>query len=470
MKLRCPLLLLLRWRGAGNRQRNLIILGKYGINSFSCTFIIGAYLRQWPSAHEFSAKLGGIIFNTAGIIGKAQQTNAAFGAGYKNRSQKSAGIAKPQMHPAAAPAKIAGRCRVKADKQIMRPTAAGKPGIPRRRQYSIPGGKPLLDFRQSQSRRKLPRRHANPLLKPALKETRRQVCRPRRIIERGGFAILQPLHCRRHLPIIIAAVCHNGNCRTIYAANAIRILLQCFFMPKTAAVFLAAFALCAIAAATFANSHNILRIAATTSLDNSGLLASLIPLFEKECQCRVRVIVAGTGKALKLGERGDVDMLLVHAPETEKQYIKNKHGIGRQTIMHNTFILAGPPNDPAAAANAPSIGAAMQIIAQKRALFVSRGDDSGTHKKEMHLWQNKTPGGKWYIAAGAGMGRALLMADEKRAYILSDSATFATLRDKTDLRIIATNNPPLKNEYSTIIINPARHPHINIKLARRFGK
>ena len=88
----------------------------------------------------------------------------------------------------------------------------------------------------------------------------------------------------------------------------------------------------------------------------------------------------------------------------------------------------------------------------------------------MHLWQNKTPGGKWYIAAGAGMGRALLMADEKRAYILSDSATFATLRDKTDLRIIATNNPPLKNEYSTIIINPARHPHINIKLARRFGK
>ena len=244
---------------------------------------------------------------------------------------------------------------------------------------------------------------------------------------------------------------------------------------KTAAKIIVIIVTAMITAGVFitaADKENTLRIAATTSVHNAGLLETLVPTFEAECECRVHVIVAGSGKALKLGEHGDVDMLLVHAPESERQYVKEGHGIGRKTIMHNAFVLAGPPNDPAAAANANTIAEAMKVIATKNASFVSRGDDSGTHKKEMHLWQqNKTTNtnGKWRIQAGAGMGRALLMADQLRAYILTDSATFAALRDKTNLRIIKADTPPLKNEYSIIIVNPARHPQTNESLARRFG-
>ncbi|MGI9337503.1 MAG: substrate-binding domain-containing protein [Gammaproteobacteria bacterium] len=248
-----------------------------------------------------------------------------------------------------------------------------------------------------------------------------------------------------------------------------RMIIKTAAKTIAAAVMIAAIAF----AVFFAADNNTLRIAATTSVHNAGLLESLIPAFEKECECRVHVVVAGTGKALKLGEQGDVDMLLVHAPESEEQYVKDGHGIGRQTIMHNAFVLAGPPNDPAAVKQAGGIAEAMKIIATKRAPFISRGDDSGTHKKEMQLWRQSQAAdinGKWRIRAGAGMGRALLMADQLRAYILSDSATFAALRDKTDLRIITTDNPPLKNEYSIIIINPARHPQTNTALARRFGK
>lgn len=252
-----------------------------------------------------------------------------------------------------------------------------------------------------------------------------------------------------------------------------------YFMPpritkaaaKAAAAMMAVAAAVAIVIAPAAND-NTLRIAATTSVHNAGLTDALVPVFEAECQCRVHVVVAGSGKALKLGEHGDVDMLLVHAPESERQYVKDGHGIGRQTIMHNAFVLAGPPDDPANAAAANTIAEAMKVIANKGAPFISRGDDSGTHKKEMQLWrqnQAENINNKWRIQSGAGMGKALLMADEKRAYILTDSATFAALRGKTDLHIIKKDNPPLRNEYSIIIINPARHPQTNTPLARRFA-
>lgn len=243
-------------------------------------------------------------------------------------------------------------------------------------------------------------------------------------------------------------------------------------MPARAAVV--AFAFVAAAVAPPAAAQNELRLAATTSVDNSGLLDVIRPAFEQECRCRLRVIVSGTGKALKLGESGDVDLLLVHAPDDEKQYIKDGHGVGRQLVMYNAFVLAGPPSDPAAIAKTKTIAGAMRVIANKRAVFVSRGDDSGTHKKEMQLWaQNKTSANKlaqkWRVSAGAGMARALLMADELRGYILTDTATFAALRGKVELRILAADKPPLKNEYSIIRVNPARHAQTRGKLARKFA-
>ncbi len=233
-----------------------------------------------------------------------------------------------------------------------------------------------------------------------------------------------------------------------------------------AAVFVSAFA---------AAGGGDLRLAATTSADNSGLLAHILPEFEKECGCRVRVVVGGSGKALKLGESGDVDLLFVHAPEEEKKFVREGYGVGRKPVMHNAFVLVGPPEDPAAAAQAESVAGAMLRVKESGAVFVSRGDDSGTHKKEAELWQSAGENagefsGEWYVSAGAGMARALLMADQLRGYALADDSTFAVMRDKTALRVLAKNSPPLKNQYSIILINPARHPQTRAELARRFAR
>jgi len=206
-----------------------------------------------------------------------------------------------------------------------------------------------------------------------------------------------------------------------------------------------------------------IRMATTTSTDNSGLLEAILPPFEKMCGVTVDVIAVGTGKAIKLGETGNVDLILVHAPEAEKQFISEGYGVNRRQVMHNDFVLLGPESDPAKIKGEKKSARAFQKIAQAGAPFISRGDDSGTHKKEKKIWKEAgvEPHGAWYLEAGQGMGTVLQMAHEKGAYTLSDRGTFLAYRSKIDLTIISEGDPVLYNPYGAIAVNPARHPHVN---------
>ena len=225
---------------------------------------------------------------------------------------------------------------------------------------------------------------------------------------------------------------------------------------------------CALASAPAADSA--LRLAVTTSTENSGLLDYLLPDFERQCHCAVRVIPVGSGKALALGRNGDIDVLLTHAPADEKQFIADGFGVDRRDVMRNDFVFVGPPTDPADLRAATNIDEVMNKLARGTKSFISRGDDSGTHKKELLLWQSAdiSPIGDWYIKAGAGMGQALLMAHELRAYTLSDRGTYLAFRDKIDSRIVVEVLPPLHNPYSVMRINPQKHPHTRAALARQF--
>ncbi len=220
----------------------------------------------------------------------------------------------------------------------------------------------------------------------------------------------------------------------------------------------------------FVSAENVLRMSTTTSTENSGLLAVLNPLFEQQHHARVDVIAVGTGKALKLGENGDVDIVLVHAPAAELAFVKKGFGIDRTAVMHNDFVLIGPQADPANIKQAPSAAEALKKISQTQAPFISRGDDSGTHKKEKILWQKAgiDPVGSWYFAVGQGMGTVLTIADEKRAYTLSDRGTYLAFQDKISLPVLFEGDPALYNPYHIMAVNPARHPHVNIDLARQY--
>jgi tungstate transport system substrate-binding protein len=213
----------------------------------------------------------------------------------------------------------------------------------------------------------------------------------------------------------------------------------------------------------YAFASERIRMATTTSTDNSGLLEAILPPFEKMCGVTVDVIAVGTGKAIKLGETGNVDLILVHAPEAEKQFVTEGYGINRRQVMHNDFILLGSESDPAKIKGEKSSARAFQKIAQTGALFISRGDDSGTHKKEKKIWKEAgvEPHGAWYLEAGQGMGTVLQMAHEKGAYTISDRGTFLAYRSKIDLTIISEGDPVLYNPYGVIAVNPARHPHVN---------
>ena len=206
-----------------------------------------------------------------------------------------------------------------------------------------------------------------------------------------------------------------------------------------------------------------IRMATTTSTDNSGLLEAVLPPFEKMCGVTVDVIAVGTGKAIKLGATGNVDLILVHAPEAEEQFIAEGYGVNRRQVMHNDFVVLGPESDPAKIKGEKASARAFQKIAQTGALFISRGDDSGTHKKEKNIWQDAgvEPHGAWYLEAGQGMGTVLQMAHEKGAYTISDRGTFLAYRSKIDLTIMSEGDPVLYNPYGVIAVNPARHPHVN---------
>ncbi|KZL92018.1 substrate-binding domain-containing protein [Clostridium magnum] len=202
-------------------------------------------------------------------------------------------------------------------------------------------------------------------------------------------------------------------------------------------------------------------MATTTSTQDSGLLDYLLPIFEKEKGIKVKVVAKGTGEALKLGERGDADVLLVHAKEQEEKFIKDGFGVKRYDVMYNDFIIVGPKSDPAKIKEkAPSDAIqALKTISESGSQFISRGDESGTHTKEKGLWKaaNITPQGNFYVSAGKGMGAVLQMASEKNAYTLTDRATYLSMKDKLDLIIVTEKNDKLYNQYGVIKLNPEKN-------------
>lgn len=213
-----------------------------------------------------------------------------------------------------------------------------------------------------------------------------------------------------------------------------------------------------------------LRMSTTTSTENSGLLAVLLPPFEKKHGCNVDVVAVGTGKALKLGEAGDVDVVFVHARALEDKFVAAGFGVDRRDVMYNDFVVLGPPDDPAGIVNTPSVRDAFRTIAAKQSPFVSRGDDSGTHQKEKEIWAAAgiAPKGPWYVEAGQGMGEVVNMATQKRGYTLSDRGTYIAFRKKTDLVIVRQGDRNLWNPYGMIAVNPKRDPHVKYDLARKL--
>jgi tungstate transport system substrate-binding protein len=213
-----------------------------------------------------------------------------------------------------------------------------------------------------------------------------------------------------------------------------------------------------------------LRLATTTSTETSGLLQVLLPPFEKKHGVKIDVIAVGTGKAVRLGEAGDVDVILVHAPALEEKFIADGFGVHRLELMYNDFVILGPPDDPAGISGAEDAAEALRKISETRSLFISRGDESGTHHKELEIWKAAgiSPLGRWYVEVGRGMGEALAMASERRGYLLSDRSTWLSFRHRTSLALLYEGDKRLFNPYSVIAVNPQKRPHVNYDLAIAF--
>lgn len=202
-------------------------------------------------------------------------------------------------------------------------------------------------------------------------------------------------------------------------------------------------------------------LATTTSPRDSGLLDALLPGFTAQTGVQVKVVAVGSGQALELARRGDADVLLTHSPAAEEQFMAAGHGSARHAVMHNDFVVVGPAEDPANIASATTAATAFQRLAQAQAPFISRADESGTHKKEQQIWQAAAtePSGAWYIKSGSGMAAALRMANEKHAYTLTDRGTFLAHRKQLDLKILYAGDPLLVNAYSVIVVATNRQPH-----------
>lgn len=213
-----------------------------------------------------------------------------------------------------------------------------------------------------------------------------------------------------------------------------------------------------------------MRMAVTTSFHNSGLAEVLLPEIKNDTGIEVQLLVVGTGQAIRLGEAGDVDAILVHARAAEEAFVAAGFGTHRREIMYNDFIIVGPASDPADVAGAVSITEALQRINAARLRFVSRGDDSGTHKKELSLWTAAgiAPEGDWYASVGAGMGAALNTASGLNAYILSDRASWLNFGNKGALAILYQGDAELFNQYAYLPVNPAKHPYVKADLAAQL--
>ncbi len=212
-------------------------------------------------------------------------------------------------------------------------------------------------------------------------------------------------------------------------------------------------------------------LATTTSTRDSGLLDVLLPLFEKQTGYIVKMVAVGTGQALTMGKEGSADVLLVHAPSSEVEYMDGGYGLDRYLVMHNDFIIVGPADDPAKIKDLASTKDVFTTIYNSQSVFVSRGDDSGTNKAELKLWKSAeiTPEGEWYLVTGQGMGDTLRIASEKAGYTLTDRATYLSMKDTLDLDILIEGDKALLNIYHVITVNPTLWPNTNYDGAKAFA-
>lgn len=220
-----------------------------------------------------------------------------------------------------------------------------------------------------------------------------------------------------------------------------------------------------------ASQPRTLILSTTTSTQDSGLLDVLVPMFERQAGYTVKTISVGTGQALALAARGEADVTLAHAPELEKKYVADGKLFNRRLVMYNDFIVLGPEADPAKIKGEKNGAAALKRIAESGARFVSRGDNSGTHIVEKNLWTRAgiTPAAPWYIESGQGMGATLALADDRRAYTLSDRATFLAFGKRVALKVMVEGDRPLLNIYSVMEVNPANGPKVNVAGGKAFA-
>ena len=214
-------------------------------------------------------------------------------------------------------------------------------------------------------------------------------------------------------------------------------------------------------------------LATTTSTQDSGLLDVLLPIFEKKTGYFVKTIAVGSGQAMAMGHKGEADVLLVHSPDAEKKFMADKDGVSRKLVMHNDFIIVGPQSDPAKIKGVRSSVEAFRKIAQSQALFMSRGDNSGTHAKERAIWKKAgidAEQQKWYQQTGLGMGQTLSVSSEKQTYTLADRGTYLAMKKRLSLGILVEGDSNLLNIYHVIDVNPAKWPKVNAEGARAFAE
>jgi tungstate transport system substrate-binding protein len=242
-------------------------------------------------------------------------------------------------------------------------------------------------------------------------------------------------------------------------------------MKRASAAFAIICSVAALAAsAASLQAQERLRLATTTSVQDSGLMPHLMTYFEPKCGCKVDVIAVGSGQALRLASNGDVDMVLVHDPASEKKFVADGFGINRKTFMVNDFVILGPAADPAHIGGMRDASRAFAGISKSGAPFVSRGDESGTNQKEKFLWKKAgiEPEGSWYLDIGQGMGAVLTMTNEKGGYTICDRATYLSRKSQLNLKVLVEGDPELINYYSAIQVNPKRFPSVKSDLSRQL--
>lgn len=231
-------------------------------------------------------------------------------------------------------------------------------------------------------------------------------------------------------------------------------------------------ALLFLAGPSTATEKNLI-LATTTSTQDSGLLDVLIPVFQKETGYFVKTISVGSGQAMAMGQKGEADVLLVHSPAAEEKFMAEGYGVDRLLVMHNDFVVVGPSEDPAKIKGTPTASAAFKKIAETGALFLSRGDNSGTHSKEKSLWKGaglNPEGQKWYQQTGLGMGQTLSVSSEKKGYTLTDRGTYLSMKKVLALDILVEGEKNLLNVYHVMGVNPAKWPKVNAEGAKAFGR